>query len=162
MGTAVKQLSTSTKQTLMVIRRRVIRKDKPSKGYDFLVLYDGSDESKKALAECLKIVDLDKDSIDCISFDNAGVMENQRTNVENVLKEAKVAHFSYKVIATSGESTQVAIEKYLNDETVPDYDFVVLGTKGEGIKKRAETDYLGTVAEKVILIGRTNLILTAK
>eukprot|EP00826_Nyctotherus_ovalis_P042871 TRINITY_DN4477_c0_g1_i5.p2 TRINITY_DN4477_c0_g1~~TRINITY_DN4477_c0_g1_i5.p2 ORF type:complete len:282 (-),score=76.41 TRINITY_DN4477_c0_g1_i5:1942-2787(-) len=158
MGTAVKELSTNSKQTLMVIRRRVVRKEKPSKGYDFLALYDGSEASKKALKECLKIADSEKDSVDCVCFCSGDAMESHRANVEGLFKEAKLAHFSYKVVAADG-NTQEAVARYLNNESTPDYDFVALGSKGEGIKKRAEISYLGSVAEEVILIGRTNLIL---
>jgi len=146
----------------MIIRRRVIRKEKPSRGYDFLVLYDGSEESKKALTECLRLVDIEKDTVDCVTFDSLNTMENHRPNIENLFKEAKLSHCSYKVISIMNENTREAIEKYLNNEDTPDYDFVVLGSEGEGKKKKTQVNHLGTVAEKVILIGRTNLILTAK
>lgn len=162
MGTAVKHFSINAKQTVMIVRRRVIRKEKPNNGYDFLVLYDGSEESKKALSESLKIIDPQKDKIDCISFAKGESMESHRASVEKIFEDAKLAHATYKVVPILDDTPQGAIEKYLTNESTPDYDFVVLGTKGSGMKKKTQTEYLGTVAEKVILIGRTNLILVVK
>eukprot|EP01022_Parablepharisma_sp_SALTPOND_P029042 TRINITY_DN72385_c0_g1_i1.p3 TRINITY_DN72385_c0_g1~~TRINITY_DN72385_c0_g1_i1.p3 ORF type:complete len:175 (-),score=23.33 TRINITY_DN72385_c0_g1_i1:680-1204(-) len=162
LGTAVKHFSVNATRTMLIVRRRIIRKEKPSGGYNFLVLFDGSEESKKALSEALKVVDQEKDKVDCVSFDTDGTMGKYKDNVETVFKNAKIAHGEYKAVQCAGEYPTVAIEKYLVSEDTPDYDFVVLGSKGAGIQKRTTANYLGTVAEKVITSARTNLILVVK
>ena len=123
---------------------------------------DGSDASKMALQECLKVVDPVKDSVDCCSFDMGGDAEKLRPVYEAMLSKAKVAHFRFNVIKCDGDIVPVAVTRFFKKEDTPDYDFIVLGSKGAGVYKKPGPHYLGTVAEKVITCARTNLILVAK
>ena len=101
MGSAVRHFSLNANRTVIIVRRKVIRKEKPNKGYEFLVLYDGSDEAKKGLIEILKIIDPVHDILDCVSFDSTGNMESHIGAVEKIFTDAKLAHATYKVLPLS-------------------------------------------------------------
>ena len=158
----MKHFTLKATRTVMVVRRRVIRKEKSNGAYEFLILFDGSDESKKSLIEALKVVDPDKDIVHCVSFDTDGDMGKYEPLVTSILKDAKIVHGIFKIVPCPDENAITAVGKYLSSESTPDYDFVVLGTKGCGGRKRSDEQYLGSMAEKVITTARTNLILVVK
>ena len=162
LSTTVKHFTLNATRTVMVIRKRIIRKEKSNGAYEFLALFDGSDEAKKALIEALKVADLEHDIVTCITFDTDGEMGKIGSIAEAVMKDAKLVHGRYVVIPCVGESVISSIEKYFTKEDTPAYDFVVLGAKGRSSRKRGEEQYLGSVAEKVITSVKTNLILAVK
>ena len=125
-------------------------------------MVDGSEESKKALLECLKIVDKSKDHVECLSCDTDGGASKLKTTYEAILAGAKVVNSKFTILSCAGGTVPEVICKHFTKEDTPDYDFVVLGSKGAGVYKKPGTHYLGTVAEKVITTARTNLIVVVK
>jgi len=162
LGTAVKHFSIAATRTMMIIRRKTLRKEKPTGAYDFLVLYDGSDASKHALNEAFKVVDKEKDRIHVVTFDNDGSMQSHKATVEKILKDGGIKNGDYKIVQSIGDTIVTAVTKYFGKEDTLDYDFVVLGSKGTGMVKKMTAEYLGSVAEKVITSAKTNLILVVK
>ena len=144
------------------MRRRTIRKEKPTGCYNFLALIDGSEESKQATLQALKVMDKEKDNIECLIVDDGDLGLKLKEPYEAIMATAKVKNFKFTIIPALGTPIPQAIEKYLTKEDTPDYDFVILGSKGSGVYKKPGTHYLGTVAEKVIVVAKTNLIIVAK
>ncbi len=126
-------------------------------------MIDGSEASKRALQECVRLVDREKDTVECITFDVDGSGAKLKdVCIDFMANSAKLVHYKFTTGACAGDSVPNAVAKYLTREDTPDYDFVVLGSKGAGVYKKPGTHYLGTVAEKVLTSARTNLLLVVK
>ena len=127
-----------------------------------MALVDGSENSKKALLEAMAIIDKDKDSVECLTIGTDPSAQAIPEMCQKIFASFGYTHGKCTLIPREGSSVPDAISSYLTKDSTPDYDFIVLGSRGSSAYKRADAHYLGSVAEKVIIIARTNMLLVVK
>ena len=160
LGQTVKNSLYNTHLPFVIVKRLLKRKDKPNKGFNFMVCLDGSEKSFKALATCLTLSNCKNDEIYAVT---APSIQGQH-NLEAV--KAKFAHFEanykdrklwFRALEPSNDPAKGLID-FVNFNEQINFDFVVLGNNGI----RAQLDgmkFFGTLSEKLLGYVKANLII---
>ncbi len=127
-----------------------------------MVLLDGSEPSKRGLIETLKIVDKDKDVVECLTVEMDSKSKDNGEICRKAFENAGYTRGKFTLLPADGQAIPAAISGYLAKESTPDYDFVVLGSRGATSYSRPDSHKLGSVAEKVLVVAKTNMLLVVK